>query len=300
MVYWLDLILRPAWQRGFDADFKMTKLIISLTTIPPRFKYVRECLDSLLVQTAEVSAINLYVPRRYKRFVYSKSDLPRLAKGVSLRLIDEDLGPATKVLPACREYQGEDVSILYCDDDKMYDPEWAQRFLDVSKEHPDCVICERGGHLSHPHYANNYDWISTRYPQAAPIRRGVRYRARRILSFGQWKSSKWIKSGYVDILEGWGGVMVKPQFFKDFAWRIPDILWTVDDIWLSGCLETQGIPIWLNAKSRPVKMETSNEVEHAALRNLVYRGHDRKAANKECIAYFRQSHGIWGGVSVGI
>ena len=82
----------------------MTKLIISLTTIPPRFKYVQECLSSLLSQTEEVEAVNLYVPRNYKRFSYAHSDLPGLAKGVNLRLIDEDLGPATKVLPACRDY----------------------------------------------------------------------------------------------------------------------------------------------------------------------------------------------------
>jgi hypothetical protein len=54
---------------------------------------------------------------------------------------------------------------------------------------------------------------------------------------------KWLKSGYIDILEGWDGVVVRPEFFDDFAWQIPDILWTVDDVWLSGCLERQGIPI---------------------------------------------------------
>jgi hypothetical protein len=273
----------------------MTKLIISLTTIPPRFKYVQECLSSLLSQTAEVAAVNLYIPRNYKRFSYAQSDLPVLAKGVNLRLVDEDLGPATKVLPACRDYYGQDACILYCDDDKIYDRDWAQRFLDASKEHPDCAICERGSHLSHPYYPNSRSWASCRHPQAMRIRRGLRYRTRRILSLGKWKSLKWTESGYVDILEGWGGVMVKPNFFGDSAWRIPDILWTVDDVWLSGCLEGQGIPIWLNAKSKPIIKETSNEVEHAALRNLVYKGYDRKAANRQCIDYFRQNFGIWGG-----
>ena len=131
----------------------MTKLIISLTTIPPRFKYVQECLSSLLSQTEEVEAVNLYVSRNYKRFSYAHSDLPGLAKGVNLRLIDEDLGPATKVLPACRDYYGQDARILFCDDDKIYDCDWAQRFLDASKEHSDCAICERGGHLSSSRYA---------------------------------------------------------------------------------------------------------------------------------------------------
>lgn len=168
----------------------MARLVISLTSVPPRFAYVQECLRSLLVQTADVAAVNLYIPRGYKRFSYAESDIPVLPKGVNLRVIDEDLGPATKILPACREYQGQDVCILYCDDDKIYDREWAQRFLDASKERPDSVICERGSHLSHPHYANKSNWISHRCPQAMPIRRGLRYRARRILSLGQWKTFK--------------------------------------------------------------------------------------------------------------
>ena len=82
----------------------MVKIVISLTTIPPRFAYVRECLQSLLAQVADVAAINLYIPQSYKRFVYAESDLPKLPKGVNLRVVDEDLGPATKILPACREY----------------------------------------------------------------------------------------------------------------------------------------------------------------------------------------------------
>lgn len=57
----------------------------------------------------------------------------------------------------------------------------------------------------------------------------------------------------------------------------------------------QGIPIWLNAKSKPVVNQTSNEVGRAALINFVYKGYDRNAANKECFAYFRQNFGVWGG-----
>jgi len=154
-----------------------------------------------------VAAINLCIPRGYKRFSYAESDLPRLPKGVTLRVVDKDLGPATK------SYR------------------------------PDCVFCDRGRHLSHPRYANNSNWVSHGCPQTTPIRKGFRYGTRRILSLAQWKSLKWLKSGYIDILEGWGGVVFRPEFFDDFAWQIPDILWTVDDVWLSGCLERQGIPI---------------------------------------------------------
>lgn len=121
---------------------KIAKLVISPTTIPSRFAYVHECLPPLLVQVADVAAINLYMLQSCKRFGYAKSDLLRLPKGVNFGGVYEDLGLAIEILPACREYQGQNVCILRCDDDKIYDQDWAQRYLDVSKEHPDSVICE--------------------------------------------------------------------------------------------------------------------------------------------------------------
>ena len=272
----------------------MTKLILSLTTVPPRFPYVHENLNTLKRQSAEIAEINLYVARTYRRFDYGSKDLPKLPEGVNLRLIDEDLGPATKVLPACREYRGQDVRILFCDDDKVYDEDWAQRFLDAAERYPDCAICEEGSLLNTPHYAAD-SWQSAREPKPGYRQKGVFYRLRRAASLGLWKPSKTVSSGYVDILEGWGGVMVRPEFFDDTSFAIPDLLWTVDDVWLSGCLERQNIPIWLNAEDKVRSKGNSNEVKEAALRNFVYQGHGRIAANQACIRYFRETYGIWGG-----
>ena len=42
---------------------KMVKFVISLTAIPPGFVHVRECLQSLLVQAADVAAISLHIPQ---------------------------------------------------------------------------------------------------------------------------------------------------------------------------------------------------------------------------------------------
>lgn len=274
----------------------MTRLVLSLTTIPPRFPIVGENLSHLLEQTAEIEAINLYIARKYKRFDYDPSDLPKVPDGVNLRIVDEDLGPATKVLPAAQEYKGQDVQILFCDDDKLYDVNWAQRYVDAAKQHPDCCICEEGGHLDAPHYAND-GWQGAEKPRAGFINKDLTYRLKRAASLGQWKPSKANRPGYVDILEGWGGVLVRPEFFDDACYDIPDVLWTVDDVWLSGCLARKGIPIWLNTEKKVRSLGHKNEVKDAALRNLIYSGHDRIAANRACIAYFRETYGIWGGVA---
>ena len=246
----------------------MTRLILSLTTVPPRFPYVHENLAALKRQNAQIDAINLYVARKYRRFEYDPKDLPTVPEGVTLRLIDEDLGPATKVLPACRDYRGQDVRILFCDDDKVYDENWAQRFVDAAQAHPDCAICEEGSLLNTFYYAADA-WQSARNPKPGYRKKDFFYRLRRAASLGMWKPSKTVSSGYVDILEGWGGVMVRPDFFDDASFDIPDVLWTVDDVCLSGCLERRGIPIWLNAEDKVRSKGNSNEVKEAALRNFV-------------------------------
>jgi len=270
----------------------MTRLVLSLTTIPPRFPFVGENLSRLLEQTAEIEAINLYVARKYKRFEYDLEELPRVPNGVNLRIVDEDLGPATKVLPAAREYRGQDVHILFCDDDKLYDATWAQRFVDAAKNHPGCCICEEGGHLNAPHFAND-GWQGERKPRAGFIEKDVKYRLKRAMSFGRWKPSKANASGYVDILEGWGGVLVRPEFFDEECYHIPDVLWTVDDVWLSGCLERRGIPIWLNTERKVRSSGHNVNLRGDSLAKLVHEGHGRVEANRACIEYFRNTHEIW-------
>tara|TARA_R110002096_G_scaffold9867_9_gene38596 strand:- start:10026 stop:10853 length:828 start_codon:yes stop_codon:yes gene_type:complete len=272
----------------------MTQTILSLTTVPPRFPVVHENLRTLLKQNAKIDAINLYIPRKYRRFEYEAKDLPKLPKGISLRIIDEDLGPATKILPAVREYKGQDVVIIFCDDDKVYDNNWAQRLIDASVQKPGCCICEEGSLINTPYYSGD-TWASAYSPKPNYRKKDLAYRLRRAVSFGMWKPSKTISSGYVDMLEGWGGVLVRPDFFDDIDYNIPDILWTVDDVWLSGCLERKGIPIWLNADDKVRSKGNSDEVAKAALRNFVYKGHDRGSANRACIDYYRDTYGIWGG-----
>jgi len=90
-------------------------------------------------------------------------------------------------------------------------------------------------------------------------------------------------------LVGWGGVLVQPHFLSDSVFDIPDILWTVDDIWLSGHLAMNDIPIWLNADSSVRTRGNSDEVKSASLRKLLHWG----SANQLCVDHFRTNHAIW-------
>ena len=272
----------------------MNPLVISLTAIPPRFPYLAETLQSLIQQKAQVASVNLYLPRRYRRFNWDPSALPPVPEGVTICLVDEDLGPATKVLPAVRQYREQAVSILFCDDDKVYDADWAQRFIDASQQHPDCCIVEEGGDVGD---YSHHNFRGDRQPRSSRRPKDLVYRLKRLGSLGLWKPRKNVGSGYVDMLEGWGGVLVRPEFFTDAAFDIPEILWTVDDIWLSGQLTLNNVPIWLNAEDARRTQGNSNEVKEASLRKLVHEGHGRTEANQACVDYFRNQHHIWGGSS---
>ncbi len=270
----------------------MTRVIVSLTTIPPRFAGLQDCLESLLQQTAQIDQINLYLPRRYRRFPGDYT-LPKVPPGITIRIVEDDYGPATKVLPAAVENAGTDTLILFCDDDKVYHPTWAQHLVDGAKVHPDCCIVAVGANVSQ---FSRYTWSSPKVPAADFVHKDWWYRAKRATSLGRWKPSNIQGSGYVDILCGWAGCAVRPEFFCQGDFDIPDILWTVDDVWLSGCLERNGVPIWLenlDTKKRP-RRGVNDTLDHA-LRGLTYKGYDRQRANQACIRYFKERYGIWGG-----
>ena len=118
-------------------------LIVSLSAIPPRFARIGQTLDSLAAQRG-VDRIVLYIPHRYRRFPDWDGTLPQVPEGVEIRRTDDDFGPATKVLCAARDFRGQEVDILFCDDDHIYAPGWAENFVALKAAHPGCVIAQAG------------------------------------------------------------------------------------------------------------------------------------------------------------
>ena len=125
------------------------KTIISLTTIPSRFKYIGETLESLLAQDIKVDKIILYVPKYYKRFDEKLDKLPPVPKGIVAKFSETDYGPATKILPAVKDFLDEDVRIIFCDDDRIYPKNLVSTLISASKKRPNDVITLEGLSLIH-------------------------------------------------------------------------------------------------------------------------------------------------------
>ncbi len=262
----------------------LERVIINLTTIPTRIHLLAPTLQSLLDQKAKIEAINLYVPRTYRRAELTPTKVPPLPAGINVVMLDEDLGPATKIVPAIRAYRGQDVKLIFCDDDKIFDPDWAQRLIDTSNLYPDCAVTIESQTIKFIHWMARYR------------KREFFFMLFHLATLGLWKRRRAGKGKvYADIMEGWGGAMVKPQFFDDAVFDIPDIYWTVDDIWLSGHLEVRGVKIvkapkgnerWENPVSTPYEPLD-------ALKFYTYKGYNRAAADLACVQYFQREFGIW-------
>ena len=75
-------------------------IYISLSTIPPRIKNLKESVNSLLNQTKKPDKIFINIPYKYKRFkeVVNEDDIPKFDNNLVEISRCEDYGPGTKLL----------------------------------------------------------------------------------------------------------------------------------------------------------------------------------------------------------
>lgn len=279
--------------------------VISLSTIPPRFDQLGPALTSLLRQASRPEAVELYIPRHYRRFPDWGGAPPEVPEGVRVVRVEEDLGPATKVLPAARAWRGQGVELIYVDDDRILDRQWTRRCLAQRRSHPDTAICGAGFGVVERYGFRGAESPVPQAVKAADPAAQFRYQFHRLAiqlrrQFGGTRRTghalRFERSGYIDIAEGYGGVMVRPEFFDDAAFAIPPVLWTVDDVWLSGSMARRGIRIWAD-KSLYRVSEAKDVSLTAPLYKAVIEGANRRDADMACIDHMRRSYGIWGGVA---
>lgn len=272
--------------------------IASLSTIPSRFDRIAPVLTHLLTQEVAPEAVRLYIPRRFRRFPDWDGVLPEVPRGVEICRPEEDLGPATKVVFAAQDCAGQDIGILYCDDDRLYLPDWSRRLLAAQAAHPGAVIAAVGHDLP---------VLGLPMPADAPgprvLLRGrngdLGYRLRRIaqqLGLGGWGGVKpprdrVRRSGYAHVAEGYGGVLIRSGWLGPEACDIPPVMWSVDDVWLSGHLARAGHPVWVEAGASRFLTTDLQYVD--ALLDATLDGSGRAEANRLCAEHFIDTYGIW-------
>ncbi|MDP1604443.1 MAG: hypothetical protein Q8M03_14400 [Legionella sp.] len=267
--------------------------IISLSSIPPRFPFLKPTLESLVSQQ-NVDEVRLYIPKTYRRFPEYDGNLPSVPDGVIICQIEDDLGPATKILPATRDFRNQDVQILFCDDDSIFPVGWAERLFKAQGKRKFQAVATYGRDIT---YGRNISEVSVQRPRAKKIRieYDLPYRTGRLLTklFGV-TSPLWrpiIYPGYVDMLFGVSGVVVRPDFFDDEAFNIPDEAWPVDDIWLSAQLARKNIPIYCPWRFPCPRSGIQSSQD--ALLDAEFAGLTRQESNRKAAFICQHKYGIW-------
>ncbi len=271
-----------------------TAIVITLTSIPPRFAHLPRKFAALERQSSRPHRVELNIPRSYRRFPGAVPALPPLPDWVDVVSVDQDLGPATKVLPTARRWQGQAVDLLICDDDRLPDRQWLTRFAEARKDRPRDILCERGWNIAERF---GIDRTAQDLPRAVACPRAGRdagYRLKRLATLGLHKPMRNIyrSPGYVDVLEGFLGALIPVGAIPERAFDIPDIVWTVDDVWISGMAYHAGHGVWAHGQPRPVSADGA--IDHvASLRDHVEAGHDRESADSLAVRYLRETFGVW-------
>lgn len=282
------------------------KCIITLSSIPSRFHQIGPALESLLAQTVKPEKIILYISRSYRRYPDWDGTLPKVPEGVEIRMVDEDYGPATKLLPALKDFKDSGYEILFLDDDHVYPPYLAKHMLKGRRRRPNACVAISG--------MADYDPLpgTTRQLEYKPrkLRRwrithlSYQLRLLGLDALGRITGKTYpdpprrtvLRQGYSDGFEGFYSVMVRPEFFPDEVFDIPDFAKPVDDVWLSGHAMRMGHPAWiLGGLFGPClePMKQSAHDDETALHSSVFGGNNRDASNAEVARYFQETYGIW-------
>ena len=194
----------------------LSKLYISMTSTPPRFKYLAEAIKNLKQQTRPFEKIILNIPREYKRYPgeYSFPEEVLNDDKVYVNYIDVDLGPITKILPIKDLDFINDMDLIFTvDDDIEYARNLLHRFVrEFEKEEREYAITGRGLMI---------------------------------------KGKKAFRDGeiFTRFLQGYSGCLYRKVYFKNFSEEHVNLIldkrecFVSDDIVLSAWLEQQNIKI---------------------------------------------------------
>lgn len=207
--------------------------VISLSVLPTRFKGLKPTLNSLTDQSVLPEKIILNLPKTFRR---DKTNyvIPEYVKNhplVEINWIENDLGPATKLLPTLDLYKDDpDKLIIIVDDDQIYPRGMVENYIKHSKELPDAAMTLSGWTVpksfDHADKVQLYGGIVRFYRMDNSVAKPVQ----------------------VDCLQGAASFAVKPKLFDrtvhDFD-NAPKEAFFVDDIWVSGNLARMKSPVFV-------------------------------------------------------
>ncbi|WP_343485759.1 zinc-binding alcohol dehydrogenase [Allomuricauda sp. d1] len=155
------LRLRLTPSKKFDDNRPVLPVIVSLATIPSRLNIVHLTIRSILLQKKRPKKIVLWVHRDCKYDMPEK--LSRLQNKTFEIHFSELTSSHRKLVNTMQLYPEE--TVVTCDDDMIYQPNWFPRLYDSHRKHPNMIIAnqtrcimydENGNLLSYKNWGSGY------------------------------------------------------------------------------------------------------------------------------------------------
>lgn len=178
----------------------MTFCVVSFTTSPSRISNIKPMVDSILNQTRRPDLFLLNIPKVFPK-TGEKYIIPSFLEGnVTINYIEEDLGPATKIIPTISYLKSNNINldetrIVYLDDDIRYMPGMIKTFLYYSNNENN-ILCGSTIHCR------------SLQKNALP---NIWYPIRNHLQIAH-------------VAEGYGAVCLSPKIFKNDFWDYFDTI----------------------------------------------------------------------------
>jgi hypothetical protein len=121
------------------------RIVITLSTLPDRYKKILKTLQSLKKQTIAIDEIYLSLPEYSVRMKLNYPELPDEIKNlVKVVKIEQDYGPITKLLGALYCEEDSRSIIISCDDDYIYPENFVEKLIEKHILFPNAAIGSSG------------------------------------------------------------------------------------------------------------------------------------------------------------
>ena len=120
------------------------ELIVSLTSHPPRFKFVETTLKCLLTQSVKPDRIILWITAKDIDKV-TPAMLAMKERGLEIHPYEHRIGPYTKFIPTLENFP--DAFVATADDDIYYPRDWLERLIAAWDGGKDHVVAHWGAYI---------------------------------------------------------------------------------------------------------------------------------------------------------
>lgn len=266
LIVWYYTFFKSGKSGVSQANRRKRKLIVSLTSIPPRMDKVWITIESLLRQTYKPDRIILWLSEdEFRDVKLSEKIKEQQSRGLQICYCD-NLRSYKKFYYTAKRFP--DDYIVTVDDDVIYAEDMLETLVRTYRKHPGCIVCNRS------HYIKR-----TRSGLAA---------------YDQWlkyddRGKKETEASFNNFFTGCGGDLF-PMFRMDRKVFEKEVFMELapyaDDVWLNFCAWISGIKS-INTSGilgHVLTIESSSKKGLSKM-NLGYRGNDVQI--KQVLAYFK-------------